>query len=266
MAQLSAKDVALICVFAALFPVVDFLHLGFPIIGGQGRINFDALLGPISALILGPWLGFLATAIGALTGWFIVGGGTFGLFTTTAPMVSAFVAGAICMKRIGSSAYRVSLPGWLGGLCPLVILTGLWYVTWVGRAAPFYPVLQFAAILVILTLRGKMFEFFQGSGKRRVALAAALASYCGLVADHMLGNLIFINVIGWVLPVEVIENWLALFHLPDVPSLFMFVLPISIAERLIMTAIATGIGVSLVLALRRLGLVQEAKRVSYEHS
>jgi len=259
MARFSARDVALICVFAALFPVVDFLHLGFPIIGGQGRINFDALLGPISALILGPWLGFLATAIGALAGWFIVGGGTFGLFTTAAPMVSAFVTGAICTKRMGSSAYRISWSGWLGGLCPLAILTGLWYATWVGRAAPFYPVLQFAAIIVILTLQGEISEFFQGGSKRRVTLATALASYCGLVTDHMLGNLIFINVIGWVIPIEGIQSWLTLLNLPDVPSLFMYVLPISIAERLVMSAIATGIGVSLVLALRRLRLVQGAK-------
>lgn len=259
MARFSARDVALICVFAALFPVVDFLHLGFPIIGGQGRINIDAVLGPISALILGPWLGFLATAIGALSGWFIVGGSTFGLFTTTAPMISAFVTGAICIKRIGGSAYRISLPGWLGALCPLVILTALWYIIWVGRAAPLYPVLQFAAIIVILALRGKTSEFFQGGDKGRFTLAVAIASYCGLVTDHMLGNLIFINIIGWVIPIRDIEGYLAFLHLPDLPSLFMFVLPVSIAERLIMTAIATGIGVSLVLALRRLRLVQGAK-------
>lgn len=250
MARFSTRDTALIAVFAALFPVANILHLGFPIFGGQGMISISATFGPISALVLGPWLGFISTAIGALASWFIGGGSTFGLFTTTAPMVSAFVVGAFCAKRIGSSTPSLNLPGWVGALCPLIVLTGLWYVTWVGRAAPFYPVLQFAAIIVILTLRGKIFELFQSNSKRDITLAVALASYCGLVTDHMMGNLIFINLIGWVIPFENIET---------LPGLFMFVLPISIAERVIMTAIATGIGVSLVIALRKLGIVKGAK-------
>lgn len=257
MARLSARNVALISVFAALFPVAGLLHLGFPILGGQGIINISATLGPISALILGPWLGFLATAIGALASWFIGGGSTFGLLTTAAPMVSAFVTGAVCMRRIGGSASRASLPGWVGALCTLVILTGFWYFTGVGRAALFYPVLQFAAIIAILILRGEIFEFFQGGDKRRVTIAVALASYCGLVTDHMVGNLIFINVVGWIIPME---------NIGALPDLFMLVLPISIAERLVMTAIATAVGVSMVLSLRRLGIVQGAKQAGYEHS
>jgi len=82
-------------------------------------------------------------------------------------------------------------------------------------------------------------------GKGNFVVAVCLASYCGIIADHMVGNLAFISLINIVFPLET---------LPDVPTLFMTVLPISVVERLVFTAIATVFGVGLVLAVRRSGL------------
>jgi len=82
-------------------------------------------------------------------------------------------------------------------------------------------------------------------GKGNFVVAICLASYCGIIADHMIGNLAFISLIGIVFRLE---------DLPYVPTLFMTVLPVSVVERLIFTAIATVFGVGLVLALRRSGL------------
>ena len=82
-------------------------------------------------------------------------------------------------------------------------------------------------------------------GKGNFVAAVCLASYAGIVADHMVGNLAFISLINIVFPLE---------DLPPVPTLFMTVLPISVAERLVFTAIATVFGVGLILALRRSGL------------
>jgi hypothetical protein len=79
-------------------------------------------------------------------------------------------------------------------------------------------------------------------GKLNFAVAVALASYCGIIADHMVGNLAYISLIGVVFPPE----WL-----PDTPALFMSLLPVSVVERLVFTAIATVFGVGLILALRR---------------
>jgi hypothetical protein len=73
--------------------------------------------------------------------------------------------------------------------------------------------------------------------------AVALACYCGIIADHMLGNLIFIGMIDVVAP-----------GLTDVPNLFMIVLPVSVAERSLFTAIATTIAVALLSTLRRAGI------------
>ena len=82
-------------------------------------------------------------------------------------------------------------------------------------------------------------------GKGNFVVAVCLASYCGIIADHMIGNLAFISLIGIVFRLE---------DLPHVPTLFMSVLPVSVVERLVFTAIATVFGVGLIIALRRSGL------------
>ena len=82
-------------------------------------------------------------------------------------------------------------------------------------------------------------------GKVNFVAAVALSSYAGIIADHMIGNLSYISLIGIVFPPE----WL-----PSTPALFMSILPISVVERLVFAAIATVFGVGLVLALRRAGL------------
>jgi uncharacterized membrane protein len=74
--------------------------------------------------------------------------------------------------------------------------------------------------------------------------AVVMACYCGIIADHMLGNLIFLGMIDVVAP-----------KLTNVPSVFMAVLPISVAERSLFTAIATIIAVALLSVLRRSGII-----------
>ncbi len=70
----------------------------------------------------------------------------------------------------------------------------------------------------------------------------------------MLGNLIFIGSVGIFIPRDFIESSLSALNLPDFPSLFMYVLPISVVERIALTAIATMFGVGLIYALYKAGL------------
>jgi uncharacterized membrane protein len=93
-----------------------------------------------------------------------------------------------------------------------------------------------------------------GGGKGKFVATVGLASYCGLMADHMLGNFIYIASVGVFIPYDVIESTLSALNLPDFPSLFMYVLPISVVERIALTAIATMFGVGLVYALYKAGL------------
>lgn len=72
-------------------------------------------------------------------------------------------------------------------------------------------------------------------GGRNFMGAVFFACYCGIIADHMLGSLIYREIYG----------------IP--PEVFMSVLPIAAIERFVFTTIATLIGVALVLTLRRAG-------------
>jgi len=72
-------------------------------------------------------------------------------------------------------------------------------------------------------------------GGRKFVTAVFFACYCGIIADHMLGSIIYREI----------------FELS--PGVFVGVLPVAAVERFVFTTIATLIGVTLVLTLRRSG-------------
>jgi len=304
--RLSARDVAFVGVFAALSAIVCEVVPGIPIVGYSGAsIKFDASLAPIYGLVIGPYLGFLAGLIGGV----VVANNWFSVFTSFCTATSALVAGLLTQKNYRSGDH--SIRGWIVAAAVLGLLILAWYATWVGQGAPFYPVLHFLGLAIILAARGwlatgfgedsekqeegwtlnpdyvlsgtlivasgylvrlisslgnlvwdslaylwdslpyvSILLYFVGIitalygifGGRKFVVAVGLASYCGIIADHMLGNLIFIGAMGILVP-----------KFPDPSGLFMTVLPISAVERFVLTIIATLIGVSLVFALRRAG-------------
>jgi len=94
-----------------------------------------------------------------------------------------------------------------------------------------------------------------GIGKSAFVFAVSAASYCGIMADHMLGNLVFIGSINVFIPLSIVNDYfLKPVGLPDIPSLFMYMIPVSAAERLMFTLVATILGVGLILAIRRANL------------
>ena len=225
--KLTTRKLAFTSVFAALSAVVAEFIPGIPIIGAQGSIKFDAALAPIWGIVLGPNLGFLAALIGGLAA---AGTNLLSVLTSFCTAISAYVAGALTQNelRLGS----VKLRGWIVGSLILLILILGWYSTPVGREAPFYPVLQTVGFLMPLIFRGWISRNFMESGKKAL-LSICIASYCGIVADHMLGNLIYLSMFPSLTAI-----------------LFMSVLPISTVERTLLTLIATVIGSSLVVSLR----------------
>jgi len=143
-------------------------------------------------------------------------------------------------------------PGYV--LCGILIIVSAYVVT-----RPYLESIWFLPYLSLpLYLAGGILILYGLFSESRAKFAAAvcLASYCGIIADHMLGNLIFINVIDLLIPMAVIEEYfLVPLNLPDVPSLFMYMIPVSTIERITFTAIATLIGVGLVLTLYKSGLL-----------
>lgn len=304
--RISALDIALMAIFAALSWIVSEFVPGIPIIGASGsRISFDAALAPIYGILIGPYLGFFAALIGGL----VAAGSLFTILTSFCTGISAFVAGMLVTRKAGVGKI---LPGWIFSAIIVALLIIGWYSTEIGRQAPFYPILQLIGLLAILTTRGWIADKIEEKRKEETlspvkwfnsqslawgvicltlgitcyftyldlanvteglnalgmlsflaysmliigafsiiygffswirpgfVTAIALACFCGIIADHMLGNLIFIGMIDVVAP-----------GLTNVPSLFMIVLPISVAERSLFTAIAITIAVALLSTLRR---------------
>ncbi len=254
--RLSTREIAFVAVFAALSIVVCEFVPGLPILGGSGSIKFDAALAPVYGLVVGPYLGAFAALIGGL----VAANNLFSVLTSFCTAISAFVAGILTQRKGGSHGSHFQ--GWMVATVVFSFLISGWYVTWVGQRAPLYPVLHFLGLLVILIGRGWIADSFEGNNKGKLVVAVGLASYCGIIADHMLGNLIFIESIGFLIPVEVVEGWLKAFNLPDVSSLFIYTVPISAVERSLMTAIAVFVGASLVFTLRGAGLFPRGPKPS----
>lgn len=249
--KISTKNIALTAVFAGLFVALSALP-GIPIIGGTGKIDIIlAALGPVYGIILGPWLGGISAFLGAILAWFLPPGspGLTGLVMTPCPLIGALTAGGLSSHMLNRKAWIISL----------VIMGSLvlgWYATWVGMAAPLYPVMHIIALLIIIVLQWRISNFIWSGSKIKNIVGVALASYVGIMADHMAGNLIFINTLGIVFSWKAIQKWLEGLGLPDIPALFMYMLPVSASERTTMLIAATIIGSGLTLALRKSGLIE----------
>jgi len=292
--KLSSRDVAFMAVFAALSAIVCRVIPGMPVIGVSGsNIKFDAVLAPIYGLIIGPYLGFLAgliggvlvadsplsiytsfcTAISAMVagfltqkshssqwygfkGWMmaasVVGLLILGWYATWVGQQAVFypvlqftglIAILVARERIASAFEKSDekvrydwkvKPNYIFCGILTIVLAYIFSKTYLDSIWWFFPYLSLPSYFIggIIILYGLIGHWI----KERVVAAVAVASYCGIVADHMLGNLIYIEIFG----------------LP--PSLFMEVLPVSIVERFLFTAIATLFGVGLVFALRSAGL------------
>ena len=110
------------------------------------------------------------------------------------------------------------------------------------------PMFLVGGILVVYSLFGL--------GRSSFILAVSIASYCGIIADHMLGNLVFIASIDVFIPLSVIEDYfLKPLGLPSIPALFMYMIPVSAVERILFTMIATIIGIGLIHALHKANLL-----------
>lgn len=244
-----AKKASVVAVFAALSVIIIILLPGIPIIGLPGaRITLDAAIAPVYGLIIGPYLGPAAALIGGLIVAGYRGWPVFAILTSFAPAISALVAGMLSKNEIKIMRHYIS--GWKIAALIVFMLTASWYLTWVGHLAPFYPVIHWAGLIIILIFRRKISVMYESKDKKKLSFAIFLSSYCGLISDHMLGNIIFILGIGWFIPLEAVESMLSSINLPSIPELFLFMLPISTLERLLMTVVATLFGTGLITVLR----------------
>lgn len=225
MAQ--TRKLTLMALLGAIYAVASFMP-GFPMIGVPGsRIDLARSLEMGYGFVLGPLLGPSTSFLGALVGKTLTGGGV-GLFFTPLALVSSFVAACLRRRKVFNQE------GWALAASVSGLLILGWYLTPTGRAIPFYPVLHFMGLGIILVLRGRLADYLDSGERLRLTMGVALASFPSTMAGHMLGNLIFIQLFG-----------------PG-PVFFVSVLPVSAIERLVLTAIATAIATPLIVVIREL--------------
>jgi len=263
--KLLTKQIALISVFAALIAVVSRLP-GIPIMVGtqSGSIQLTVFLYPIAGILLGPFVGALAALFGNVVAFLIPSWSIFGLLTIPAGAFSALVSGLLTR--------RDKWYDWKAAALVLGVLIILWYIPiypYVGLEAPFYPIpLHIPALALIFIFRHKIAEFINSQTKRLIALGVGITSYVGIMTDHMFGNLMYANaVFPYFINLKGLRDVLRqILGNPDLVKMgtgiteasnsgignyFMIMLPVSVVERLIFTAVAIIIGVATVRIVGR---------------
>ncbi|UCG45787.1 MAG: ECF transporter S component [Candidatus Bathyarchaeota archaeon] len=255
--KLSSRQVAMIAIFAALYAVISRLP-GIPTIGGGGRIEPVVILDPIVGILLGPWVGGLTSLLGNSVAWIIPSVSFYGLLNLPTGPVAAIVSG--CLAR------NTKYSNWKVAAIVYALLMGVWYLTPPGLELYYYPFLHWIAFALILVFRERTHLFLNAEAKVKKVLGATICSFGAIMANHMMGNLIFIGSVGWFVSLKAIKDtikslgffWLksGLPHPEDpLAAIFAAVLPITIAERLLFTVFTVYLAYGLVIALRKSGLI-----------
>jgi len=275
--KLSTKEIALVAVFAALIAIITRLP-GIPISLGiqTGDIEFSVPLYPLAGILLGPWVGAIAVLIGNFIAWIIPKSTVMGLLLIPAGAFAALSAGFLVRRTMRAN--------WKTAAVLLAILIALWYATPVGFEAPFYPFfLHVPALILILIFRGKIFEFVNSASKRLITLGVGLASFVGVMADHMYGNVMYITALNLVVDMKVFRDTLKNIGMaiglgfsaknpmpdwvgqmttdPTLGDFFMLSIPIAAVERIVFTVIATVIGVGVIMAVGKLFFASSESQV-----
>jgi uncharacterized membrane protein len=255
--KLNTKHIALISVFAALQAAVSRMP-GIPVVGSSGKIEPTVILMPLIGIVLGPWVGALAAFVGNFIAWLIPTTSFFGLLMLPTVPIGVMASGALA--RSGKSGWKITA-------ALLATLNLLWYFSPPGLVLPYYPALHLAALAIVLLLRGKIAGLIQSGERRKMIWGTAIASFTGMMANHMAGNLIFIASVCWFVQLKGIKDAITALGLSWLKSglpkedptglgaIFALALPLSIVERALMTAIAIPIAFGILYALRRGGVL-----------
>ena len=230
--EMDTRSITLVACMASLYVIISRLP-GFPVLGVEGaKIGLVSTIVPIFGLLLGPWLGASAALLGGFTSRVLFGAGPFTWLTLPAMALSAFVAGCLTRRKVGS------LKGWIVAAIVLFGLIFAWYTTWIGQIVLVYPFLHWIAFSIILIFNERFASFFVDE-KKKLIIGVTMSGFVATMVAHMYGTLAFIVASELVL----IKSTLS-------PELFLSLIPIVAVERLIILFITIVLGVPILLALR----------------
>jgi len=234
--RLRAKDLALMCVFAAVYSVLSAVSL-FPVIGAVGRfITLAAVMAPLIGMMLGPYVGAAAVSIGGLIGWSITQTGAFG-FLSFVPGAST----ALCSGLLYNGKRSPSL-----ALYVMLFLPMAFYPT-IGSVwlYPYYLWFQLIGLIVLASpLSSRARKSMRNPGHlSKLGFGVGVISFATTLFGQIVGTLMF-EVMYWPLLIPQIEAWRTNWQMVT------FTYPV---ERAIITLIAAVIGTPLIKALRTYG-------------
>jgi uncharacterized membrane protein len=234
--KLSAQNVALMAVFAALYYVLSLVTPYVPAIGvPEIKISLEALIATIFGVILGPYLGALTAFLGAFVAWTLPPGSMspYGMPFLLSPPLNALVTGLIYYKKwkAGFVVFGFLIIAFL--FTPPV--QPLSEYSYVGIAVLWDKIIALLLILPCAKLAKKL------STPKNSLFLYFLLSFIGNQADNMWGSLAFAT--------PVVYEGVFGFPLDAVRVAFVvspFVYP---AIRIVQAVIATIIAVPLMKAL-----------------
>lgn len=233
--HLATMKLAQMCVFAALYAVFSLVSL-FPIIGAMGRfITLAAVLAPVLGMLLGPYIGSGAAAIGGFVGWIITQSGAFGVVSFIPGVASAFVAGLLTGGK-----HRTSVVFYL------LLLSAMAFFPVIGPVwlYPLYVWFQLIGLIILVSPASPMASrFIQSMKAQKSALGIGIIALISTLAGQVTGTLMFEI---FVFPASSsIEFWRTTQWMP-----IAFVYPV---ERSIVTLLATLAGTPVIRAVRFYG-------------
>jgi hypothetical protein len=230
---LRAFDIALVGLMAAVYAAVTLLP-GFPVIGAPGTdIDLARSLDISYGIILGIALGPLASFMGSLVGKALTGGGIGFLFTPPA-IATSLLAASLAREKVGP------VRGWHLAAATLALPMGVWFLLPVGREAWTYAMLHAVGLVEIILLGGRITRLLKSPERAKLTLGVILTSYPATMAGHMVGTITFALVLG------------------PTAGFFIALTPVTAIERVVISVIATAIGVPLIVAMRGMGRRREA--------
>ena len=229
------RKLALMCIFAALYAVFSLVSL-FPIIGALGRfITLATVLAPIMGMLLGPYIGTVATSIGGFVGWIMMQSGAFSFVSFIPGSSSALAAGLLMNGR-----RRVSV------ILYLILFLPMAFFPLIGPVW-LYPLFLWFQLIGLIFLVSP-------------ASTAASKSMRGGRIDKLTFGVGFIVLVSTLAGQVAGTLMFELFFYPFNPQidfwrtaqwqLLTFVYPL---ERIIIAVLATLVGVPLIRAVRAYG-------------
>lgn len=223
--KLTAKEVALLICFTALYTYFSFIP-AFPIVGLPSKaITLAAIAAPIIGIILGPYLGMLSTLLGGAVAF---SAGHFSPLSFVAGIVTTVFAGTLYKNKRSVSAFTYFSLLFFFGFYPFVGPVWLY---------PPFMWFQITGFLVLISplqsLASKNMRNPNNSSK--LFSAFFIVFLTSTLAGQIAGSLVF-ELISWPIFIANVDAWKATWQVVT------WIYPI---ERIIIAVIATFVGVFL---------------------